>query len=548
MQNYKQSYKCNQNGTDYFLSTEIEKNQIKIMCWNIKAPSTNTYLNSFSLPYLKELSNEFLGCLDIIQAQKLINNKIEQNLLIIKNNLSFIDLEIFMANNNPPINFNLSPIMNKIDSVRENKELNNYSPQKIKKREYLTLILSPKRNNQRSIFNSPIRNYEYNNSPQKENSPLSTNNSSPQSSNNIEDINNINIPFQNENIIPEFNQNIIPEFNQNVVPESNQNIIPEFNQNIIPETNQNIIPESNQNIVSESNQNIIPEYNQNIVPESNQNIVPEFNQNMIPEYNQNLDLLTKLQNQENENNILKTQITDLNQKILELQKEKQNDFSNPSSNHQQENENLKIINENLINENKNLKSQLNNSLNQISPKVAFIDNSSNILAKGEIIRDKKELEFLCQKICKNYQYMTINLIYKATVDSDKSVAFHNNCDQASNSLVLIETDKNVRFGGYTSCNWSGNCEDKIDDNAFVFSLNKMKTYDVIPGEKAIGCYPKCGPVFLGCQIRIFDEAFTKGGTTYLKGANYQTEEDFELSGGEQKFNVKEIEVYKIELE
>ena len=140
------------------------------------------------------------------------------------------------------------------------------------------------------------------------------------------------------------------------------------------------------------------------------------------------------------------------------------------------------------------------------------------------------------------------MIYKATVDSDKSVAFHNNCDQASNSLVLIETDKNVRFGGYTSCNWSGNCEDKIDDNAFVFSLNKMKTYDVIPGEKAIGCYPKCGPVFLGCQIRIFDEAFTKGGTTYLKGANYQTEEDFELSGGEQKFNVKEIEVYKIELE
>ena len=349
MQNYRQSYKCNQNGTDYFLSTEIENNQIKIMCRNIKDPSTNAYLNSFSLPYLKELSNEFLGCLDIIQAQKLINNKIEQNLLIIKNNLSFIDLEIFMANNNPPININLSPIMNKIYSVRENKELNNYSPQKIKKREYLTLILSPKINNQRSIFNSPIRNYEYNNSPQKENSPLSTNNSSPQSSNNIEDINNINIPFQNENIIPEFNQNIIPEFNQNVVPESNQNIIPEFNQNIIPESNQNIVSESNQNIVSESNQNIIPEYNQNIFPESNQNIVPESNQNMIPEYNQNLDLLTKLQNQENENNILKTQITDLNQKILELQKEKQNDFSNPSSNHQQENENLKIINENLIN-------------------------------------------------------------------------------------------------------------------------------------------------------------------------------------------------------
>ena len=35
-----------------------------------------------------------------------------------------------------------------------------------------------------------------------------------------------------------------------------------------------------------------------------------------------------------------------------------------------------------------------------------------------------------------------------------------------------------------------------------------------------------------------DNAFTNGGTTFLRNANYQTTEDFVLTGGEQKFNVK----------
>ena len=76
----------------------------------------------------------------------------------------------------------------------------------------------------------------------------------------------------------------------------------------------------------------------------------------------------------------------------------------------------------------------------------------------------------------------------------------------------------------------------------------MKIYNIIPGEDAIGCYPKFGPVFLGCQIRIYDRFFEKGGTTFEKGANYDTEEDYELSGGLKSFQVKDIEVYSVILE
>ena len=169
----------------------------------------------------------------------------------------------------------------------------------------------------------------------------------------------------------------------------------------------------------------------------------------------------------------------------------------------------------------------------------------NECVKGDIIHDMKELEMITKKINKSNKKLTINLLYKATVDSDKAEAFHEKCDDADSTIVLVETDNGKRFGGYTSCSWAGDCIEKEDENAFVFSLDKMKTYDNIPGEDAIGCYPKFGPIFLGCQIRIYDNAFTKGGTTYEKGLNYSTEEDFELTDGERTFKVKEIEVYEV---
>ena len=100
----------------------------------------------------------------------------------------------------------------------------------------------------------------------------------------------------------------------------------------------------------------------------------------------------------------------------------------------------------------------------------------------------------------------MNLLYKTTADSDSAETFHQKCDKAESSLVLVETDKGKRFGGFTAQNWRGDGEDKMDPNTFLFSLDKMTIYDNIP------------------------------------------EEDFELSGGEQKFRVKEIEVYEVIVE
>ena len=203
-------------------------------------------------------------------------------------------------------------------------------------------------------------------------------------------------------------------------------------------------------------------------------------------------------------------------------------------------EEIKNLRENLLYY--SIKSQNNND----SKDVIYDEEEDTI--KGNIIHDTDELEMLTRKINKDNKKLTLNLLYKATADSDRAAAFHAKCDEAQSSVVLVETDKGKRFGGYTSISWSGDCVDKKDPNAFVFSLDKMETYDNIPEEDAIGCYPKFGPIFLGCQIRIYDKAFSKGGTTFERGLNYDTKEDFELTGGERVFNVKEIEVYEVVLE
>ena len=289
--------------------------------------------------------------------------------------------------------------------------------------------------------------------------------------------------------------------------------------------------------------------------DNNINIVPNVS---VPEKKDEIssliDELTKLKNREIEE--LKIQVDKM------LRMSKQNNNFDLLKQKEEENYLLKKQLEESIKNQKQYELQIKSlrasqTLAQIQrtsqglerQNITFEEKAQHICVKGDILHSAQELELITRKINtklnnKNSK-LTLNLLYKATADSDKASAFHEKCDKANRTIVLIETDKGKRFGGYTSMSWKGEAEEKNDEEAFVFSLDKMKTYDNIPGELAIGCYPKFGPIFMGCQIRIYDDAFVKGGTTFEKGLNYNTEEDFELNGGERNFIVKEIEVYEV---
>ena len=65
----------------------------------------------------------------------------------------------------------------------------------------------------------------------------------------------------------------------------------------------------------------------------------------------------------------------------------------------------------------------------------------------------------------------LNLIYRATRDGDSINNFFNKCNQIKNVILLIKSNNNSIFGGFTQIGFVKSSNSKFkDDEAFVFSL------------------------------------------------------------------------------
>ena len=70
----------------------------------------------------------------------------------------------------------------------------------------------------------------------------------------------------------------------------------------------------------------------------------------------------------------------------------------------------------------------------------------------------------------------LELLYRKTRDGSEPQNFHDKCDNKENTMILIETTKGYKFGGYTELDWNGNNKEKEDKQTFLFSLNNKKKY------------------------------------------------------------------------
>ena len=125
----------------------------------------------------------------------------------------------------------------------------------------------------------------------------------------------------------------------------------------------------------------------------------------------------------------------------------------------------------------------------------------------------------------NKKIKGIKKLYQATRDGGEPINFHLKCDNIPNTLVLIKSEGNRRFGGFTPIPWKSEGDYWIKDpenKTFVFSLDNKKIYYLKDIENAVSHDKGSGPCFgRGCDINIEGNPL-KENTLYT----YQTSYDY----------------------
>ena len=187
----------------------------------------------------------------------------------------------------------------------------------------------------------------------------------------------------------------------------------------------------------------------------------------------------------------------------------------------------------------------------------------NSITESRIV-EYDDFIFVENRIKEIYPNLNIdfNLVYRASEDGDKSLDFHNKCDKIGPNVTIVKTKKDYVFGGFTAKNWEHLKRDinvnkpnlgsaSRDIRAFGFCVNIQKIYNnEKPDEFAIWCNRNYGPTFKNNFFQIFDNCFKKGGyCSAKKNSHFGGQEyDYEISGGESKFRVEEVEVYEIKFQ
>ena len=261
-------------------------------------------------------------------------------------------------------------------------------------------------------------------------------------------------------------------------------------------------------------------------------------------------LNTQIKKLENENKELKNSISKMvpNVQSPYIQTKK---ISAPKKNYYQTSENNNYPQENRIPS----YSRTNPNLSNHNFSDGLID--SKIVNFDDIIFIQNRIKKIHPKIKDVY----FNLCYRATEDGDKAADFHKKCDTIGPNVVIIKTRKGNIFGGFTFKNWEHLPRDidikrpnlgsaSRDSNAFGFSVNNQKIYNnEKPNEFAIWCNKNFGPTFKNNLFQIFDSCMKKGGYCSIRNNSHFGGQmtDYEISGGESKFKVDELEVFEVKL-
>ena len=186
--------------------------------------------------------------------------------------------------------------------------------------------------------------------------------------------------------------------------------------------------------------------------------------------------------------------------------------------------------------------EINNLIDRLSNLGKIVDKFDN----NKILFDS-EIEF-DQKLVKDWlggKNFKAELLFRKTRDGSKPKDFHERCDNKGITITFIETEKGYKFGGYTELQWNSELKFQKDKTTFIFSFNNKEKYLSRNDNYSIYCASIYGPVF-GCgqaDIALGSGSLNKGQCYKDKRSTFLS--DRILTNGDELWNVKEVEVFKI---
>ena len=163
---------------------------------------------------------------------------------------------------------------------------------------------------------------------------------------------------------------------------------------------------------------------------------------------------------------------------------------------------------------------------------------------SEIVDNDEETNLLLEWLPKKPK--KLNLLLNSNKDGSSTKVFKSKIKNKCPTYALIKTTDGIKFGGYATQLWT---EGEIKDNdAFVFSLDNKKKYEIVKPEKALGFGIDSwwGFGFTDNAIVIIDKCTSSKGN-WVDNKTYNIPKEDELNGGKGKyFMVKSFEIYLVE--
>ena len=208
---------------------------------------------------------------------------------------------------------------------------------------------------------------------------------------------------------------------------------------------------------------------------------------------------------------------------------------------------------------KNQKSQIPKQINNQGPSEEVMltltkEERYRILGiKSDIVHTLQELFYLSR--CLSQEKATkLDLLFKGPYQNFSAIIYHSSLDNIVPCLILVETDKGARFGGFTNQTWKGENVYKKDPTAFLFSLNYLEKYPVRQDCVSNAIFVKGDHLFSFGRgdLIIYDQCNRK----YCKSEfprsymclNNQVDPRYRLTKYYNEFVVKDLEVFLVSFE